>query len=40
MGEVPKILEDITGCVPKTVEAYNRVVPKMLEDILGEEPDI
>ena len=40
MGEVPEILEDVTVCVPKTVEACNEVVPKMLEGILGEEPEI
>ena len=39
MGEVPEILEDGTGCVPKTVEACNRVLPKMLEGILGEKPE-
>ena len=40
MGEVYEILEDITGCVPKTVEACEGVEPIMLEGILGEEPEI
>ena len=40
MGEVPEILEDVTGCVPKTMEACNGVVCKMLGGILGEEPEI
>ena len=40
METVPEILEDVTGCVPKTVEACNRVVPEILEGILGEEPEI
>ena len=39
MREVPEILEDVTVCVPNTVEACNRVVPKMFQGILGEEPE-
>ena len=40
IGEISEILEDITGCVPKTVEAYKGVVPRMLEGVLGEDPEI
>ena len=40
MGEVSEILEDITCCVHKTMEACKGVVPKMFKGILGEEPEI
>ena len=40
MGEVSELLEDPTGCVPKTVEAFEGVVSKIMEGILGEEPEI
>ena len=38
MGEISEIVEDISGCVPKTVEACKGAVPRMLEYILCEEP--
>ena len=40
MGEASEILEDITSCVPKTLEACKGVVPRMLEGILGEVPQL
>ena len=40
IGEISEVLEDIIGCVPKTVEVSKGVVPQILETVLCEEPKI